>query len=101
MATRQFLSSAQYFHGAVQVRVEETIFTLTTEAGEDIEDAWANLLKLYEHARKNYKRYAVVVHGRPEAGKVLLGISTVAELVYTYGAENCKPIFRSGNGFLV
>ncbi|MGL5250685.1 MAG: DNA/RNA helicase domain-containing protein, partial [Enterovibrio sp.] len=96
-----FYRQPSILHGTVQVFFEKTIPTLKTDAGENIEDARANLLKLYEHAKKNCKRYVVVVHGRPGAGKTLLGISAVADLVNAYGAENCKPVFLSGNGPLV
>lgn len=96
-----FYRQPSILHGTVQVFFEETIPTLKTSAGENIEDARANLLKLYQHAKTNHKRYLVVVHGRPGAGKTLLGISAVADLVNTYGAEHCKPVFLSGNGPLV
>ena len=96
-----FCRQPSILHGTVQVFFEETIPTLKTSAGENIEDARIKLLELYQYAKKNYKRYVVVVHGRPGAGKTLLGISAVADLVNTYGAENCKPVFLSGNGPLV
>ncbi|MBR9783980.1 MAG: DUF2075 domain-containing protein [Gammaproteobacteria bacterium] len=85
----------------VQVFFDETIPTLKTSAGENIANARASLLKLYEDAKARFKRYVVVVHGRPGAGKTLLGISAVADLVNSYGAEHCKPLFLSGNGPLV
>lgn len=96
-----FYRQPSILHGTVQVFFEEIIPTLKTSAGENIEEARTNLLKLYQHAKTNHKRYLVVVHGRPGAGKTLLGISAVADLVNTYGAENCKPVFLSGNGPLV
>ncbi|MEQ5316616.1 DNA/RNA helicase domain-containing protein [Providencia vermicola] len=96
-----FYRQPSILHGTVQVFFEETIPTLKTSAGENIEDARTNLLKLYGDAKTNRKRYVVVVHGRPGAGKTLLGISAVANLVNTYGAEQCKPVFLSGNGPLV
>lgn len=96
-----FYRQPSILHGTVQVFFEENIPTLKTDAGENIEDARINLLKLYEHAKTNHKRYVVVVHGRPGAGKTLLGISVVADLVNTYGTEYCKPVFLSGNGPLV
>ncbi|MDC5703457.1 DUF2075 domain-containing protein [Vibrio europaeus] len=97
----EFYRQPSILHGTVQVFFEETIPTLKTSAGENIEQARANLAKLYEHAKSNQKRYVVVVHGRPGAGKTLLGISAVADLVHKFGAENCQPIFLSGNGPLV
>lgn len=96
-----FYRQPSILHGTVLVFFEQTIPTLKTSAGENIEDARTNLLKLYEHAKTKRKRYVVVVHGRPGAGKTLLGISAVADLVNTYGAEHCKPVFLSGNGPLV
>ncbi|MBO1106701.1 DUF2075 domain-containing protein [Plesiomonas shigelloides] len=96
-----FYRQPSILHGTVQVFFEETIPTLKTSAGENIENARANLLTLYQNAKAKNKRYVVVVHGRPGAGKTLLGISVVADLVNTYGAEHCKPVFLSGNGPLV
>ena len=96
-----FYRQPSILHGTVQVFFDETIPTLKTSAGENIENARASLLKLYEDAKARLKRYVVVVHGRPGAGKTLLGISAVADLVNSYGAEHCKPLFLSGNGPLV
>ncbi|MBF4344537.1 DUF2075 domain-containing protein, partial [Vibrio anguillarum] len=47
------------------------------------------------------QRYVVVVHGRPGAGKTLLGISSVAEIARSESAKQSEPIFLSGNGPLV
>ncbi|CAM2928402.1 DNA/RNA helicase domain-containing protein [Moritella viscosa] len=88
-------------HGTVRVFYDNDIPNLKTEAGENIEQARENLVKLYQHAKENQLRYVVVINGRPGAGKTLLGISAVADLVTTYGSKNCKPLFLSGNKPLV
>lgn len=97
----QFYRQPSLMHGTVQVFFEESIPTLKTEAGNNIKDARAELVALYEQAKKNKERYVVVVHGRPGAGKTLLGVSVVADLIKSYGAETCKPVFLSGNRPLV
>ncbi|WP_417869476.1 DNA/RNA helicase domain-containing protein [Vibrio furnissii] len=97
----QFYRQPSILHGTVQVFFEQTIPTLKTSAGENIEQARESLVKLYDHAKKHNNRYVILVHGRPGAGKTLLGISAVADLVNTHGAEACKPVFLSGNGPLV
>jgi|GEM_PF-2369872 len=96
-----FYRQPSILHGTVQVFFEQNLPTLKTSAGENLEQARQSLLKLYRHAQEQQKRYLVVVHGRPGAGKTLLGISAVADLVNTWGADHCKPVFLSGNGPLV
>lgn len=77
----QFYRQPSLMHGTVQVFFEESIPTLKTEAGNNIKDARAEFVALYEQAKKNKERYVVVVHGRPGAGKTLLGVSVVADLI--------------------
>ncbi|MFD1008939.1 DNA/RNA helicase domain-containing protein [Oceanisphaera ostreae] len=96
-----FYRQPSILHGTVQVFFKGEIPTLKTSAGENIVEARHQLNKLYADAKQNKKRYLVVVNGRPGAGKTLLGISTVADLVKEHGAEQCKPMFLSGNRPLV
>jgi len=88
-------------HGTVRVFFDNDIPNLKTDTGKSIEQAREHLVKLYQHAKDNQRRYLVVINGRPGAGKTLLGMSVVADLVTTYGAETCKPLFLSGNRPLV
>ncbi|MGR5138882.1 DNA/RNA helicase domain-containing protein [Vibrio jasicida] len=88
-------------HGTVRVFYDNDIPNLKTEAGLNIENARHHLIKLYQHAKDNKQRYVVIVNGRPGAGKTLLGISTVADLITQHGADECKALFLSGNRPLV
>lgn len=96
-----FYRQPSILYGTVQVFFKGEIPTLKTSAGENIVEARHRLSELYTDAKQQKKRYLVVVNGRPGAGKTLLGISVVADLVKQHGAENCKPIFLSGNRPLV
>ncbi|HCE3432327.1 TPA: DUF2075 domain-containing protein [Vibrio parahaemolyticus] len=96
-----FYRQPSILHGTVKVFFDETIPTLKTEAAQNILVARQHLVELYTHAKNNKKRFVVVVNGRPGAGKTLLGISIVADLVNQLGAEHCKPVFLSGNRPLV
>ena len=100
-AKGKFYRQPSILHGTAQVFFEAKIPTLKTSASENIEEARTSLLKLYQHAKDKKQRYVVVVHGRPGAGKTLLGISTVAEIARTESAKQSEPIFLSGNGPLV
>lgn len=100
-AKGEFYRQPSILHGTAQVFFDAKIPTLKTSAGENIEQARAALLKLYQHARDKQQRYVVVVHGRPGAGKTLLGISSVAEIARSDSAKQSEPIFLSGNGPLV
>lgn len=100
-AKGEFYRQPSILHGTAQVFFDAKIPTLKTSAGENIDQARAALLKLYQHAREKQQRYVVVVHGRPGAGKTLLGISTVAEIARSDSAKKSEPIFLSGNGPLV
>lgn len=97
----EFYRQPSILHGTAQVFFDAKIPTLKTSAGENIDQARAVLLKLYKHARDKQQRYVVVVHGRPGAGKTLLGISSVAEIARSESAMQSEPIFLSGNGPLV
>jgi hypothetical protein len=88
-------------HGTVKVFFDNEIPSLKTEVGDNILDARQNITKLYQYAKDNQQRYLVVVNGRPGAGKTLLGISSVADVVNLHGAKDSKPIFLSGNEVLV
>ncbi|MBF4307716.1 DUF2075 domain-containing protein, partial [Vibrio anguillarum] len=94
----EFYRQPSTLHGTAQVFFDAKIPTLKTSAGENIDQARAALLKLYQHARDKQQRYVVVVHGRPGAGKTLLGISSVAEIARSESAKQSEPIFLSGNG---
>ncbi|EHD1696147.1 DUF2075 domain-containing protein [Vibrio vulnificus] len=100
-AKGEFYRQPSILHGTAQVFFDAKIPTLKTSAGENIDQARAALLKLYQHARDKQQRYVVVVHGRPGAGKTLLGISTVAEIARSDSAKKSEPIFLSGNKPLV
>ncbi|MDC5822568.1 DUF2075 domain-containing protein [Vibrio europaeus] len=100
-ANGEFYRQPSILHGTAQVFFDAKIPTLKTSAGENIDQARAALLKLYRHARDTQQRYVVVVHGRPGAGKTLLGISSVAEIARSDSAKQSEPIFLSGNGPLV
>ncbi|UGA53692.1 DNA/RNA helicase domain-containing protein [Vibrio sp. VB16] len=100
-ANGEFYRQPSILHGTAQVFFDAKIPTLKTSAGENIDQARAALLKLYQHARDTQQRYVVVVHGRPGAGKTLLGISSVAEIARSDSAKQSEPIFLSGNGPLV
>ncbi|ENP8456707.1 DUF2075 domain-containing protein [Photobacterium damselae] len=100
-AKGEFYRQPSILHGTAQVFFEAKIPTLKTSASENIEEARTSLLKLYQHAKDKKQRYVVVVHGRPGAGKTLLGISTVAEIARTESAKQSESIFLSGNGPLV
>ncbi|EHZ7342994.1 DNA/RNA helicase domain-containing protein [Vibrio vulnificus] len=100
-AKGEFYRQPSILHGTAQVFFDAKIPTLKTSAGENIDQARAALLKLYQHARNKQQRYVVVVHGRPGAGKTLLGISTVAEIARSDSAKKSEPIFLSGNKPLV
>ncbi|HFQ5339700.1 TPA: DNA/RNA helicase domain-containing protein [Vibrio vulnificus] len=100
-AKGEFYRQPSILHGTAQVFFDAKIPTLKTSAGENIDQARAALLKLYQHARDKQQRYVVVVHGRPGAGKTLLGISSVAEIARSESAKQSEPIFLSGNGPLV
>lgn len=96
-----FYRQPSILHGTVQVFFKGEIPTLKTSAGENIVEARHRLSELYTDAKQQKKRYLIVVNGRPGAGKTLLGISVVADLVKQHGAEQCKPLFLSGNRPLV
>ncbi|HHG3065572.1 TPA: DNA/RNA helicase domain-containing protein [Vibrio parahaemolyticus] len=100
-AKGEFYRQPSILHGTTQVFFEAKIPTLKTSAGENIEEAREALIKFYQHAKDKQQRYVVVVHGRPGAGKTLLGISAVAEIARSDSAEQSEPIFLSGNGPLV
>ncbi|HCH4037655.1 TPA: DUF2075 domain-containing protein [Vibrio parahaemolyticus] len=100
-ANGEFYRQPSILHGTAQVFFDAKIPTLKTSAGENIDQARAALFKLYQHARDTQQRYVVVVHGRPGAGKTLLGISSVAEIARSESAKQSEPIFLSGNGPLV
>lgn len=100
-AKGEFYRQPSILYGTAQVFFDAKIPTLKTSAGENIDQARAALLKLYQHARDKQQRYVVVVHGRPGAGKTLLGISTVAEIARSDSAKKSEPIFLSGNKPLV
>ncbi|MGD8230778.1 DNA/RNA helicase domain-containing protein [Vibrio sp. TRT 1302] len=100
-AKGEFYRQPSILHGTAQVFFDAKIPTLKTSAGENIDQARAALLKLYQHARNKQQRYVVVVHGRPGAGKTLLGISSVAEIARSDSAKKSEPIFLSGNKPLV
>lgn len=97
----EFYRQPSILHGTAQVFFDAKIPTLKTSAGKNIEDARATLLELYRHAKNEMQRYVVVVHGRPGAGKTLLGISTVAEIARSESAKQSEPVFLSGNESLV
>ncbi|MGR5176880.1 DNA/RNA helicase domain-containing protein [Vibrio mediterranei] len=100
-ANGDFYRQPSILHGTAQVFFDAKIPTLKTSASENIEEARDSLLKLYQHAKDKKQRYVVVVHGRPGAGKTLLGISTVAEIARSDSAKQSEPIFLSGNRPLV
>ena len=100
-AMGDFYRQPSILHGTAQIFFEAKIPTLKTSAGENIEEARSALNKLYRHAKIKQQRYVVVVHGRPGAGKTLLGISAVADIARNEIAEQSNPIFLSGNGPLV
>ncbi len=100
-AKGKFYRQPSILHGTAQVFFDAKIPTLKTLAGENIDQARAALLTLYQHARDKQQRYVVVVHGRPGAGKTLLGISSVAEIARSESAKQSEPIFLSGNRPLV
>ncbi|OEG75158.1 hypothetical protein BEL05_02565 [Shewanella colwelliana] len=97
----EFYRQPSILHGTAQVFFDTKIPTLKTSASENIEEARDALLKLYQHAKAKLKRYVVVVHGRPGAGKTLLGISTVASVARNDSVKQSEPIFLSGNAPLV
>lgn len=97
----EFYRQPSILHGTVQVFFEQKIPTLKTAAGDNILAARQALVELYTQAKAQQKRYVIVVNGRPGAGKTLLGISVVSDLVNQFGADTCKPLFLSGNKPLV
>ncbi len=97
----EFYRQPSILHGTAQVFFDAKIPTLKTSAGENIDEARAALLKLYHTAKERQQRYVVVVHGRPGAGKTLLGISAVAEIARSESQKKSEPIFLSGNKALV
>ncbi|UPR30233.1 DUF2075 domain-containing protein [Vibrio crassostreae] len=97
----EFYRQPSILHGTAQVFFDAKIPTLKTSASENIEEARGALLTLYQQAKAKLKRYVVVVHGRPGAGKTLLGISTVASVARNDSVKQSEPIFLSGNAPLV
>lgn len=97
----KFYRQPSILHGTVQVFFEQHIPTLKTAAGDNILAARQSLVELYTQAKAQQERYVIVVNGRPGAGKTLLGISVVSDLVNQFGADTCKPLFLSGNKPLV
>ncbi|MEH6532220.1 MAG: DNA/RNA helicase domain-containing protein [Photobacterium frigidiphilum] len=96
-----FYRQPSILHGTAQVFFDAKIPTLKTTASENIEDARKGLLELYKHAKRKLQRYVVVVHGRPGAGKTLLGVSTVADIARSHSEHESEPVFLSGNAPLV
>ena len=97
----EFYRQPSILHGTVQAFFKEKMPTLKTEASINIHNARQELLNLYLDAKKNNDRYVVMVNGRPGAGKTLLGINIVADLIKDIGPDECRPLFLSGNGPLV
>lgn len=97
----EFYRQPSILHGTAQVFFDAKIPTLKTSASENIEEARKALLELYQYAKQKQQRYIVVVHGRPGAGKTLLGVSAVAEISRSDSAKKSEPILLSGNAPLV
>lgn len=85
--------------GTIQAFLMKEMPTLKTDAVDNIEQARQALLNVYQQAKQNKKHYVVMVHGRPGAGKTLLGISAMAELAQRNPDET--PLLISGNAALI
>ena len=87
--------------GTVEVFFRENIPTLHTDAGQNIIEARQSIQTLYQQAKEQKKRFLVLVGGAPGAGKTLLGLSAVADTLQAYQADQCAPVYLSGNNPLV
>lgn len=97
----RFIRQPGILSGTVDLFYRQRMPNLKNEAAQNITQAREALLALYDHVRRNKKRYVVMVNGRPGAGKTLLGMTVVTELARRYRAEGLAPLFISGNDPLV
>lgn len=80
----RFIRQPGILSGTVDLFYRQRMPNLKNEAAQNITQAREALLALYDHVRRNKKRYVVMVNGRPGAGKTLLGMTVVTELARRY-----------------